>query len=54
MSNKVDEQQILAVIANYFQQFTTAANDKIKIEMEDSKKYIYSFEEELRHRLSLY
>lgn len=45
MSNKVDEKQILQIISNYFIEFTNGVSQKINIELEDSKKYVYGLEE---------
>jgi hypothetical protein len=54
VSNKIDEKQILSIITVYFNHFTDSVSEKIKIELADSKKYIYDLEEELRHELLAY
>lgn len=54
VSNKVDEKQILNLITVYFNQFTNGVSEKVKMELEDSKRYIYALEEELRHEMMAY
>ena len=53
-NNKIDEKQIQNIIAVFFEQFTGEVSNKVNIELEDSKRYIYGFEEEVRMRLGLY
>lgn len=49
VSAKVDEKQVLAVVDKFFLHFTQEVSEKVKIELGDSKKYLYALEEEVRH-----
>lgn len=49
---KVDEKEVLNVVNKYFGDFTNSMKQKVTNELEDSKKYIYELEDELRHQVS--
>lgn len=44
VNNKIDQKQISNLISLYFNQFTAGVSDKIKLELGDSKKYIYDLQ----------
>ena len=52
MTAKADEKEIMNIVNKYFGDFNAKMNEKISIEIEDSKKYLYAIEEEIRHEVS--
>ena len=48
---KADEKEVLAIVNKHFADFLSNIKQKVSIELEDSKKYIYGFEEEIRHEI---
>jgi hypothetical protein len=51
---KVDEKEILAIVGKHFSDFVANIKQKISIEVEDSKKYLYGLEEELKYEISTF
>lgn len=49
---KADEKEIMNIVTKYFGDFNAKMNEKISIEIEDSKKYLYAIEEEIRHEVA--
>ena len=41
INNKIDENQIIQIISQYFGQFTQEVTEKVQIQLTHSKKYIY-------------
>lgn len=49
VSQKIDEQEIKKIIVKLMEEYMEGFQGRIKAEIEDNKKYIYSVEDEIRH-----
>lgn len=51
---KADEKEVLAIVDKHFADFVNNIKQKVKIELEDSKKYLYGIEEEIKHEVATF